>query len=386
MKATITDRGTLASLRPLEVADYLRATSWRKVREQEGRASYWLKAFSDGDEIEILLPLQRTLGDYPQRMGEVLAYLEMAEQRSQLEILSDLLTSRADVIRVRRQYPDVAEGTMPIDDAVSVFSSARDMMMAAACAAVECKPYYHARRFAEASRYVDGLRIGQTERGSYVVTIQSRVPPDLTLFDEDEDVDVEEPFERRVTATLATAVEAVSAAATETRIEAFERAVEHGVSANLLQALVGLSEHGEDHSDVSLSFTWSRVRRPDEDLPNDVSLPADAMAVIGEAARVLRETSPREDFELKGVVIRLDRDPDAQSGEVTILGPVEGELRKIRVELGPQPYHEAVHAHDDRLTVECYGELVKEGRSHRLRSARGFEITEDEDGEAEHAE
>jgi len=378
MKATVRDRSTLRLLRPLEVADYLRATNWRKADEEQGRASYWLKGTDSGEEIEILLPLDRDLADYAQRMGEVLAYLELAEERSQLEILSDLLTSRADVIRIRRQYGDVAEGTMPLDDAVEVFSSARDMMMAAACAAVEPKAYYHARRFTEANRYVDGLRIGQTERGSYVVTIVSRVPPDLTLFEEDDGVEVEDPFERRVTTLLAEAAHAISVAAGEATIDAFERAIEQGVSANLCRALVGLSEHGEDHGDVSLGFTWSRVRRPSEGVPTHVSLPADAVAVVGEAARVLRETSPREDFELDGVVTRLERGPKAQSGDVTILGFVEGQQRKVRAQLPPGVYDHAIRAHQERLAVTCFGDLVKEGRSYRLRDPRGFEVKQEE--------
>lgn len=377
MRATIRDSDALRALRPLEVADYLRAHSWRRTEHEAERASVWLSETPSGDELEVLLPLDRALADYTTRMFELLQVLEAAEERAQLSILRDITTSRADIIRVYRHYADTAEGTIPIDDAVEVVGSARDMMMAAACAVVERKPYYHARRFREAADYVDGLRMGQTEQGSFVMTILSRVPPDLTLFEDGTGLQVEQPFERRVTTLLARALEAVTGAAAQGTIDAFQDVVPHGVSANLCAALVGLSEKGEDHGDVSVSITWSPVRPPSPGVRDRTVLPADAMEVIEEAARILRETSPREEFELTGLVTKLERGPQATAGRITILGFVDQEARKVSVQLAREAYQEAIRAHRDWLPVTCYGELVKDGQNYALDDARGFVVEED---------
>src|SRR5205085_1574396 len=73
---------------------------------------------------------------------------------------------------------------------------------AAACATTEARAVWHTRKPAQAVEYVRRVRIGQTERGSYVVTVVSRVSPRLNVLNE-ELFESAEPFERRAMQTLA---------------------------------------------------------------------------------------------------------------------------------------------------------------------------------------
>jgi hypothetical protein len=98
------------------------------------------------------------------------------------------------------------------------------------------------------------------------------------------------------------------------------------------------------------------------------------MPIIQEAARQFRETGPFEDVEVEGVVTRLDRGPEAIEGEVTIYGNVEGQARRMTLSLERETYSKAVQAHDQRQTVRCIGDLVKEGRGYRLKNPRHFEV------------
>ncbi|MGB7891911.1 MAG: hypothetical protein WCF82_08420 [Microcoleus sp.] len=54
--------------------------------------SLWHKPTADAEEFEILLPNRENLGDYAARIREAIQTLENAENRPQLEILSELLT------------------------------------------------------------------------------------------------------------------------------------------------------------------------------------------------------------------------------------------------------------------------------------------------------
>ena len=67
----------------------------------------------------MLLPLAK-VPDFPSRIGDLLKTLEFAERRSQMEIVADLTTTSADIIRVISQNPDAADGSIPVDDAVSL--------------------------------------------------------------------------------------------------------------------------------------------------------------------------------------------------------------------------------------------------------------------------
>ena len=220
--------------------------------------------------------------------------------------------------------PEAADGSIPIDEGVSLVAHARDMMVAAACAALEPRAAYPGRKASEVTEYLKRTRMGQTERGSYVVSVISPVAPCLAPAEEGklfEDVCVadEPPFERLVTVTLAQGLHAVSVAAERAAstgtFEPFLEAVKSGVSANLCSALVGLATGDGDTSQLDIDVSWSRARPQDAQTPSHFSLDRDAVPVIEEAGRLLRAKEPLEQFRLYGPVFRLQQRPDESRGD-----------------------------------------------------------------------
>lgn len=333
MKVTVRDPETLMAVQPLELMAYLRARGWHVIDRVLDKATIWRLTDAAAREFEILVPLDRHLRDFAARMSEAVRTLEVAEERSQLEILGDLTTTTADVVRIGVDRFDAIDGSIPLEVGVQLLGRVHDLVMAVACAALTPRPYFQPRKPAQAVEYLRKVRMGQTERGSYVVTVVSPVPPILTpaeaglLFPP-----VEDPFERRATSMLAKGLAATRQAAARAMatgsLEAFHAAVDEGVSANLCEALAGM---GNDLAirDLAISFSWSPARPLRNTAPHKILFPADALPVIKEAGRVFRETAPYEDFEVRGVVIRLDRPQNTAEGKVTILGFVDGEPRKI---------------------------------------------------------
>jgi hypothetical protein len=382
MKATIRDPAILQALAPLELAAYLRSNGWKQVDRLGDKGSVWVLSRKNGKEYEVLLPLRKDLRDYVYRMADALRVLEVVEERSQLEIFQDLTTTGADVFRFRSLQPDAQDGTIPIDDGVELIRHARESMLAAACSAVDPRPYYPTRKPTQAVEYLQRVRLGQTERGSYVVTLVAPVPPDLAPDKNGQaPLDIEDPFERRANIVLARAFAAIRDAAPEAlasgEFAVFERAVSQGVSANLCDAVAAMAGGGGDGRDLEVSVTWSRLRPVEHDIPRRIQLSADAIPIIREAGRIFRETSPRETFELVGVVVGLRRDEGAPIGKVTVAGVIDGALRKIQLELGEPDYSQAVEAHKQELVVSCEGELVREGRGFSLRNPRNFRVERD---------
>lgn len=376
MKATIQDRSVLAGLRPLELVAYLRSTGWTQAALVQNRWATWVK----GDAFEVALPLNRELGDFVLRMADALKTLSAAEERSQLEVLNDLLTTSADVIRLRVTDADSADGTIPLKDGAQIVKHASDLMMAGACAAIEHRPVFRGRKPNQAVEYLNRVRMGQTERGSFVVTMISRVAPVLAGAGLDH---FNEPFERKTTSTLATALNAVrlaaESAAASGSFDDFQAAIAQGVSADLCDALHGMVSGGETERGLEIGFSWSRSRPLGRaTIPHRISFTPDTMPVIEEAARLFRETAPREEFEVRGPVVRLDRPEGSPTGKATILSFVDERARKVVVELGDADYHRAVEAHDQRKVVSCLGLLVPQVPSFVLENARAFTIEADE--------
>lgn len=376
MKVTVNDSKFLSAIRPLELASYLRTSGWIQQRWEPDKFAIWTKRDAAGEEFEILLPLAR-VADFSGRIAELLNTLEIAEGRSQLEIVADLNTTNADVIRIISQSADVADGSILIEDAVMLVHETRDMMLSAACGAIEHRAYYPRRKFAQAIEYLRGVRMGQTERGSFVVTVISRVPPSLSS----DRGEFQEPYERQVTRTLSSSLFQVQRAAEQAvatgSLDAFGSAIGFGVSANLCEAIVGLAGGVDSNRNVEVHLSWSRSRPMNDPLPVRIFLPTDAIPVIDEAGRILRGTSPLEDYEVEGWVVALDRPTGEEVGVVTIIGFVDERPHRIRLQLRDPEYHFAIRAHEGRIPVFCIGDLVKEGRSFTLQNPHQFRLIQE---------
>ena len=370
MKATIRDAEILRAIRPLELVAYLRANGWHQEQRLE-RGAFWRK-----ESNELLLPLDSNLRDFANRMAEVLQMLERAEQRSQLEILEDLMMVSADVIRPRLPGAD-GEGSLSLEHGTIVYEQARNLMLAAACAAIERRTLYAKRKPEQAMQYLRHARFGPSKQGSYIVTIISPVPPKLSsakdLFGEELGL---EPFERRTVRVLAEALGAIASAVREAavtgEIDPMKAAVERGVSANLCEAILGLDEGGGGKG-VEFTFSWSASRGIPSHAKSSIALMPDVMPILAETARVFRETATVEGSEVIGTVQKLEHQ-ESERGKVTVLGTADGVPRTVVMELSGEDHVRAIRAYEERIPVKCVGELAREGKSWVLNNAREFAL------------
>ena len=370
MRVAVQHKEALEALKPLDVLSYARSTGWRETSHVRDRSSAWALS-KDGDEYEILIPLRTDFSDYAARIVDALQTLSVAEGRSQLALLGDLYAIAADVVRVRALPPHAEDGTLPLRDGVALLESASDLLTFAACAALTPRQIYSNRRPQQVSDYTKSLRLGQTERGSYIVTIACPVPPALSpaerglLFDTPEP----EPFPRRVTATLARALLAMHDAAEQSDVTgdvgAWEAAVVSGVSANLCEAMVGLAGQSK-RGDVEVLFSWSLRRPPSQGTPRGIRFTSDTVGYVEEAARWYRRSHPTEDSEIRGEVIALDNNP-RHPETATILGFIEGKPRRVGIALSDTTRALAIRSYQEHLPVTCLGTLVRAGRQYELR-------------------
>ena len=387
IRAQVTDRDALAARLPSELAMYLRARDWT-IRERSGAAIQWVKTVG-GEEFEALQPQESTIRDYAARVRDLLAVLAIAEDRSELDVLSDITNVSMDVHTVRTFPPDSAPGTIGLDDGVQAFGSVRNLVVAAACAVGAERPraVQPSRKSAEVLRLLREVRIGPPAEGSFILSVHTPVPPRLSpaqpgLFDDDAE-GLEEPFERRVSLMLYDAVRAAHDAANDALagpngLDVFTEAVPIGVSANLCEALVGLGGEAGHPFELSLRLAPSRPSRVRSFEP--IRFRRDHLPVLASAAQELRERVPEEGAVVVGNVVRLHREGPG-TGEITIVGAVDGEdrLRRVWVSLADDDYVAAARAHQEMLAVSVQGDLVRRGTRLHLTSPGAFRVTADED-------
>jgi hypothetical protein len=379
MNIEIRDANAVRAIRPGDAALYLRSRQWEAKNAPAGQPTVWLRTV-DGEEYEALLPMNQEHRDYALRMGDLLSVLSAAERRSQWQVYRDLLTITSDVVRIRIADPELVDGTLPIEEHAQIAQKARDIMLAAACAATERRAVWHKRKPTQAMEHVRRIRIGQSERGSYIVTVISRVTP-LLETQGSELFEADDPFDRRVTQTLAESLQALDRAAEQAtltrKMEAFDRAVPLGVNANLCDAVAGLWGNEDLQRNLEFSFSWSPARPVVGEAVNRVTFSSDRIPVIREAGRQMRDREPLPDFDLRGPVVKLERAEDAPTGKVTIIGLVDDRQARVTLELDQESYHCALNAHDEGKTLRVFGKLVKEGRGYHLKDARDLSIDDE---------
>jgi hypothetical protein len=372
MNVIITDYDLLSSLGIRQLAAYLRSRGWKPAEHYFEMGRIWTAA--EGHP-RLVLPLYEEVDDYAASIASALATLARYEGRSQSLILRDIDAATKDIIRIRLSGNDAEDGAIPLDEAAHLIEHARDMMMAAACSAVLPKPVFTGRRPTEAVEYVKRVRMGQTERGSFVLTMQSEVPPQLADT-ESLSSSTEEPFSRRVTRTLAHSLwdtqTALADALTTGAMDRFFDAGDSRISANLCDAVAGLSLPGYDR-DISIALSWSPTRPVPADVPSLVHFSSDRLPILREIARIWREKATYESFELKGFVVKLEHSKK-NTGVVTVLGVVDGKDQRITVELQGGDHQLAIKAYENRVTFYVEGELEREGTSYRLKNPRAVAI------------
>jgi len=368
----------LASVSPRALHAYLGAQGWRRVRAIGDMADLYVRDAAP----EIVAPMSDALADYVLSMSQIVDILAKAEKRDPASVLRDLTVADVDLVRVRAAHAE-EDGSISIEAGVELLQQSRDLLLAAACSVTRPQRAYRAGGIREAMEYLDQVRFGQTERGSFVVTMLSPVPPALGQAAQPglwEDFE-EQPFARQVTRRLVDALEAArEAVALANRgegISAFEARVADGVSANLCAAVARLTDRGHG-LDVSVSWALTRLaplRRSRIEFTR-----ADA-GVLDEAARMLRDREPRPSERLEGYVTHLARGPEALEGQVTIRAVVDGKMSSVRVDFGPDLYRRVADAHTQRCSVVLEGDLEREGQRWRLVRPRGLVVLPAEDEE-----
>lgn len=370
----------LRAVEPRQAAAWMRANGWELVDTRPEHTATWKKAAGEEGEYLIDLPLDPTFRDYARRIAEIIDTLVVASGKPAGWVLAEVRSSTFDIIRLRATGPSVGAGRVPLDLGTRLFSSARELVLAAACSAHDPRPVYRTRKPGEAMDFLKRVKFAPPEEGSFIVTVHAPVPPGLQaeLLDGMGDV----PFARRSTLMLASGATAARRAAERATLgdgaQPFIDGAAEGISANLCDALASFVD-GDETTGLDVQFAWAASRLVPDGTPREVHVGADLSPILREGARLLRSTGSTPDFELEGAVVRLDSEDPAQGGEVVVAGQVDGKPRKVRVSMGPADYAIAHQAHGDGQLLTCEGELSRQGRSFTLERVRHVAVVADDE-------
>ena len=242
MEVSIRDREALKAVSPAALAAYARSAGWERGEIYRVHSH----VYAGHDRPEIIVPRTDHLGDYATIVSMLIGVFAQVADQDELTIYRSLVTGDRDVVRIR--VADADDGSLGLNAGVNLVSGARALVLSAACSITRPGQTVYDRPGAnqKANGLVEQMRLGQTDQGSYVITVLTPVvPPPMEpqqqeLLDDWGEDDRSAPLQRRMTRRL---VEALQAARESTErvaagdSDAFARVVEKGVSANLCDAL-----------------------------------------------------------------------------------------------------------------------------------------------------
>ena len=378
MKVSIRDKEALAAVSPSALLAYARADGWTK-EEPYGEHS---DVYSREGAPEIILPRTQHLGDYASVVSRLIEIFAEVAEKDTLSLYRVLMTIDRDVVRVRAATED-GDGSVPLNAGVNLITGARDLVLAAARSLREPRSAYRGAPYRETREYLRQVQLGQTEQGSFVVTLLGPVIPPLEqkgaeLHSVADDPPVGRQMTQRLAEALTAARKAVDAFDGDENISfkadnsIFLNAVNHGVSANLCDALAMMIEpfHG-----IDVALSWARTR-PLKKAGESVHFTTSDAPVLHESARRFRGHGPDRKPAISGHIRRLRRGDLEALGNVTL---VDSGGRSVQAVLSPRDYERAIRAHGNDAQVVMDGDLDGSGSKWRLRNPRIVEIISDQD-------
>ena len=375
------------------VAAYLSTTGWSMVHDGRALQSWIYGDVPTPDQV-LQLPTDDSYADYDQNLRRVLRQLQALNGWDAQQLATHVLGARSDILYIRAsQYS--SDGSIPVREAQQLLDGAVDMVTAAARWTYQPRRSFSGRPPDAVKEFIDDdLRMGHTQRGSFVITILTRLdepeidqPGDRTpvlvppaevggqSLHQSLTTGYVAPFQRRVMSTLASGLSYVRTA-TETALNSddgvaavdLDEAVQRGVSAQLCQALGEMTEQVGIQS-LDLSFNWAPAEPSPAPPVNRVVFTRPTAPVLMDLRERLTPSPPAERrASVTGYVTRLERGQDAEEGTVTVQGFADTqEQRSVRVLLTGDSYTTAVRAHDARQLVQVSGRLTREGNAYFLR-------------------
>lgn len=369
-------------LDPSAVETFLGVTGWSRSELRDGVYSIWENRDA---RARLLLPYDPEYRDFPLRFSEALNVLSQVHHLRGQALAMEIASARSDILLLRADQYSV-DGSIPLQEAQGLLDSAHKMLLAAACAAIAPRASFAGRKPNAAREFLaEDVRMGHTMRGSFVITILTRLDegdeplPELdagpmrALPAHTVDDQYDLSFNRRVMTTLATGMSAVEELLTPHPSIDLNEAVELGASAEMLESVASISSF-EGLRGIDLSFRWSSSHAlPGNDVPDRVELPRVDVERVGRLRDTLRRRPPVEHDQVIGQVVRLERQEGSPEGIVVVDGYVARSRRRVKVELRGEAYRLAVRSHETQSPVIVAGKITHEKRSYWIRTVTRFE-------------
>ncbi len=311
---------------------------------------------------ESTVALPRQFWRDPAVASDVVDRIAEAMRTDKRDVLRRLTTPLTDRVEFRLIGEALQNGRVPLGAASEALKNSRRLISASGTSAISPSWSVSRRYRREAQELARDAELAHTEDGSFIfplyITLDRTEEPPLTY---DEGSAVPEPYERRVTRTLATAV-ASAAGLTESRVDTLsddvlDTASTLGVSRELCISLDEMLRN-QAVEEVAISFDWSPAFGATDGLPTTVEIHRELRPQLRRLAKRLSRPEPISSEVHTGPILEIGHssEEDEEQGYFIVLDAYFRERKsRVRVMVSEEEHDRAIPWYRDRATVIALG-------------------------------
>lgn len=347
------------ALHPLQIRvfkTWLQQNGWRSVHQGDAGEVF---RYRSGDAAIVAVPSQ--LGADKEIARGVAVRVAEAMGRDPRDTFSLLASPLTDRIDVRLQGDRLNTGQAPLGAAAEALSNSRRLLSSSGTSAL-APGWSVARRYRpEAQKLARETLLEHTRDGSFVFPLLVPLGRDLNdvLF-EDSEIKVE-PYERRVTRTLATGLATTASLSRDLPSDLSDHhltvAASLGVTREMCLSLDRLLVNPSVEQ-VEISFGWSPAFGSTDSLPQRLKLDQGERAGWRQLAKRLKREEPVTDNVFSGPIRTIGYTDDDSAYEITIDTTHKERSAYLRVRLSPEEHERALAWYQERATVVVQGTVV----------------------------
>lgn len=356
------------NLNPLAVCKYLEQTYWKCIPLKRTDVKVYQYEIKDSFK-QVMVPLDKTFVDYKKVMFDAVQNIADLEEKSVEQVMLYLLNPNTDILKIRLDKKEVESGNILFDDAIRLFDNAKKLLAATALDIINPKKIHYGRIDDSVQKFLNQCRFGQTEIGSYVVSVvcpfaelsEEEGYKQLSIFTDEERCAYS--LTRKVTNKLMDNVAFVKKHIDD---GCLDKLLDDDVdiSSNFLEALNGLNLQSEKTL-VEFTTDWAPAVRINRSQNNRVIVSNDYYEPIASVIdKIKEETNGRT--EIIGRIKQLSAAPVVDKrvgGVITVVFVDENNKAKsVTVHLEKEDYENAVEAHQHGKAVKIVGDLNTKGK------------------------
>lgn len=364
---------------------YLKDTGWEQFSSKKTKVKVYQYENARGF-YQVNLPVDKTLSDYKEAMYRAVQTVAEAENRELKSVLLYLLNPCSDILKIRLANPNVESGNITFDDAIRIYDNTKKLLAAAAQDVLHPRKYHQGRMEDAVSKFLSECRFGQTEVGSYVVSIvcpfaeldgQEKYQQ-LSMFSNEERF--VNSLTRKVTSRVMENLYQIKRNVDEDNMdELISQTEKCAISSNFYEALMNLNENPMG-TDVEFMAEWAPTVRNEQCPHSRILFTHDYYEPIKVTVNRLRKEKDTA-TKIYGRIKQLDSTPDVakrKDGKITVVYLDENNRSKTTiVRVDKNDYDKAITAHSRGYFIEVIGKMTKSENRKAFMECEAFRIIDE---------